>query len=124
MAGRVNLPLWLLIVLTVLATARLTHLITTDTVMDRPRAWLQSHAGDSIAYLVGCPWCLSMWLGAGVAGAVYCWPAAWFVVVPLLALTASYLTGIAEQVSALVNARTDLTEAILDSERADQQQSK
>jgi hypothetical protein len=100
----------LLVVLAVLAVARVTHFITQDYLFDGPRAWLQAHAGNSIAYLIQCPWCLSVWTGAGVAVAVWFRPHSWWVQIPLIGLAASYLTGIFEQSSGLINAEHDLAE--------------
>jgi hypothetical protein len=86
-------PVWLLVTLAVLATARLTRLVTRDAVTDLPRAWLAERAPGSVTYLIHCPWCASMYLGAGVAACAYNWPRAWPVWIGLVALTASQLTG-------------------------------
>lgn len=102
---------WLLVLLAVLAVARLTHLVTTDYILDRPRAWIGAHAPTSIAYLITCPWCLSIWLGGGVAVATYEWHTHWYVQIPLLGLAASYVTGYFEQVSGLVNAEHERADA-------------
>lgn len=98
---------WLLAALAVLTVARLTHLITTDFIFDRPRAWLQRRS-TTIAYLAQCAWCVSIWIGFAVAAPTYLWGGRWFVQIPLLALAASYITGLIEQLSALVNASRDL----------------
>jgi len=95
---------WLLVVLTVLAVARLTHLVTTDYLTQPFRLWAHRHAPEKVAYLVTCPWCLSLHWAAVVAPVVWLWPHSWWTQVPLLALTASYVTGMAEQLSGLVNA--------------------
>lgn len=85
---------WLLVLLAVLAVARLTRLVNEDAILDRPRAAVQrSKTHDSLVYFVTCPWCVSIWVGAGVAAAVWAWPCSWWVQVPLLALAASYVTG-------------------------------
>jgi hypothetical protein len=86
-------PAWLLVLLAVLATARLTRLVARDAISDPARAWLHERGPEWLTYLVHCPWCVSIWLGAGVAAATYNWPARWWVVIPLVALTASYVTG-------------------------------
>lgn len=57
-------------------------------VRSRPTGWKRS-----IAYLIGCSWCTSIWVGAGVTGFVMIfigltWP--WFV---LLWLAASAVAG-------------------------------
>jgi hypothetical protein len=51
----------------------------------------------SIAYLIGCAWCTSIWIGAGVTGFIMIfigltWP--WFV---LVWLTSSAVTGLVSQ---------------------------
>lgn len=85
---------WLLVVLVVLATARLTRLINEDAILDAPRAWVQQHAPDSVVYLVQCPWCVSMWVGGPVAAAAVLWPSNRAVAWGLLALAASEVTGL------------------------------
>lgn len=100
-----------MLVLTVLATARLTRLVTTDVLFDPPRHWATRQLlvyKDSklkpplsrtfgfryqLAYLIVCPWCVSMYTGTAVAGAWWAWgETIWFTAVTL-ALTASYVTG-------------------------------
>ena len=53
------------------ATARLARLATQDTVFDSPRlAYVQRMDRDGhpkLAELAVCPWCISVWIGAGVA---------------------------------------------------------
>jgi hypothetical protein len=90
-------PAWLLVTLAVLATARLTRLVTTDSITDPARAWLHDHTPPWVTYLVHCPWCVSVWLGAGVAAATYNWPRTWPVQIALVGLTASYVTGRLEE---------------------------
>ncbi len=79
-------------VLVVLATARLTRLITTDHLLDAPRAGVQDwaearHATATgcpvtacgrpadewhhpLAYLLSCRWCASAWVAAGLVAAL------------------------------------------------------
>lgn len=55
--------------LEVLATARLTRLITQDEIMEPIRDEIAGRAPSSrLAYLVTCPICVSVWAGAVVAG--------------------------------------------------------
>jgi hypothetical protein len=61
-------------------------------IKSRPTGWKRS-----IAYLIGCAWCTSIWVGAGVSAFVMIfiglsWP--WFI---LLWLTASAVTGLVAQ---------------------------
>lgn len=83
----------MLYVLALLAIARLARLVTADTITARPRVWLQTRLPGKLAYLIGCPWCASPYVGAPVAAAVVWWPenrAVWFV---LLVLAGSYVAG-------------------------------
>lgn len=82
--------------LTVGATARLTRLITTDKILERPREALLDRLNPHgmITYMLGCRWCVSIYVGAAAtiyatitAGNVWC-------MAPMAALTASQATGI------------------------------
>ncbi len=87
------IPLPLLVVLAVFAVARVTHLVTTDAILDRPRAAVQDGGAGKLAYFVTCPWCVSIWAAAGVSTAMYLWHGYWFTQIGVLALAASWLTG-------------------------------
>lgn len=61
-------------------------------IKSRPTGWKRS-----VAYLIGCAWCTSIWVGAGVSAFVMIfigltWP--WFI---LLWLTSSSVTGLISQ---------------------------
>lgn len=96
------------LVIYVLAVARLTRLINADTILDRPRLAIASAAkashvaGDDAGesrwstalYFVQCPWCVGMWLCLLTA-----WVPIWYsdnVVARYLgvALAASHLIGV------------------------------
>lgn len=90
------------VVLAVLATARLTRLITTDVLFEDPRAWVvrklispgRARAlRDKLAYLVVCDWCASMYVGAAVFGAWWAWGETMWFIWATGTLTASYVTG-------------------------------
>lgn len=49
---------------------------------------------DWLVYLVHCRWCASVWISAAVVPVVYNWPDAWWVQIPLIALTASLVAGL------------------------------
>lgn len=100
----------LLALLAVLATARLTTLLNDDVVAAPVRAWA-GRRGDTAAYFVGCPWCVSIYTGAAVAAATYAWHAYWPVQVGLLLLTASYLTGLLAELRSMVQVYADAREA-------------
>lgn len=84
-------------VLMVLAVARVTRLITTDHIFERPRnalvRWFSERGHDQLAYLVFCPWCMSMYVGAAGAGAWYAWGETMPFMTVSGALAASYVTG-------------------------------
>lgn len=85
----------LIVVVTALATARVTRLITEDRILDAPRnAVLRALPdGHLLAYLLTCPWCVSIYTGTlAAAGGAWAgwWLWAW---VPMLALAFSYVTG-------------------------------
>lgn len=78
----------------VLAAARLTKLIQDDEVYPMPelRAAFLAKVGESRwADLESCPYCLSMWMAAGVAFARWRFPRAWPVMARILA--GSQVTG-------------------------------
>lgn len=58
--------------LNVLAAARLTQLVTTDSITDKPRVavteWADRRRGTRpLAILINCGWCVSVWVSAGLA---------------------------------------------------------
>lgn len=96
-----------MLALIVLATARLTRLVTTDVLLDAPRtAFLRwridrtakrsgkhPDEGGKLAYLIVCDWCASVYIGAAVSGAWWAWgETIWYTAV-LAALSASYAAG-------------------------------
>lgn len=109
----------LLLLLAVAATARATLLITEDTITEPLRDWVAAHRParqfdliedpatgeqiqvarpDRLVYLLGCPWCMSVWVGAVVAALTYWCGRSWPVQIGLIALTASLVTGLLAQV--------------------------
>jgi hypothetical protein len=78
------------------ATARITRAVTRDVVLANFRLWVERTRGEySLAsYFVRCSWCLSAWVAAPVAAAAYGWGDDAVFVVPALALSLSYLTGL------------------------------
>lgn len=99
-------PAWLLVLLTILSVARLTRLITDDAILDTPRGWILERPTGSLAYFIRCPWCVSIWVGAGAGALVYFQHRHWPIQVALLALAASYLTGV---LATIVNVLERLT---------------
>jgi hypothetical protein len=77
-------------VLTALTVARVTRLVTEDTILDEPRQWLLNRLWNfrrpadvhesswtprywvgKLHYLLTCPWCSSIWCAAGALGLLY-----------------------------------------------------
>jgi hypothetical protein len=113
----------IILVVYALAVARLTRMITADKILERPRVavvkwawrrsypWIKVEPKDAqnkalamvmsnhadrppmLAYFAFCPWCVSIWIGAGVAPLVWLWGARPWLLVPALALALSYVTG-------------------------------
>lgn len=82
----------LLVVLLIGATIRLTRLITSDALLEPPRAWIEKRLPASVAYLLRCDWCMSVWVGS--ATFVFGWYApTGLALVVAGALTASQATG-------------------------------
>lgn len=85
----------LALLLTCLATARVTRLITEDRIFQAPRRWLLMRMGEErlSSYLLVCPWCMSLYVGAGAAGAWYAWgDQRWFLAVCAV-FAFSYVAG-------------------------------
>lgn len=101
---------WLLVLLVIGATFRLTRLVTTDRVtlrvreaiwtrdVDRGKVDEEGKADGALSYLVDCPWCVSMYLAWPPAVAAVWWPENRGVWLVLAALTASAATGLLAQV--------------------------
>lgn len=64
-----------------LAVARLTRLITTDTIFDvhrgRLQQWLVAENHDLISEGLLCDWCVAIWVAGAVTAAGVLWPRAW-----------------------------------------------
>lgn len=56
----------LVVALTLLTVYRLTRLVTTDVITDRPRSWLRREYEGWLVTLVHCPWCMSVWIAGPV----------------------------------------------------------
>lgn len=84
---------WMLVLLVVLATARLTTLVNDDYLLAPFRALVDRRGPDWAVYWVQCPWCVSVWAGGLTATLAYFWGDTWPVQIGLVALAASYVTG-------------------------------
>lgn len=87
----------LLYVIYLLAFARLTVLITSDVITARPRdavvTALQERDHKLIAYMLLCPWCVSIWLAFPAAPIIYAYGHHWWLFVPALAMALSAAAG-------------------------------
>jgi hypothetical protein len=89
-----------LLVVYALAVARVTGLVTTDTITEPARdaviGWLDDRPrtlGAFVSKLITCPWCASIWLAAVAAPLVWFWGEHPLLIVPALALAFSQITG-------------------------------
>ncbi|WP_326811640.1 DUF1360 domain-containing protein [Streptomyces scopuliridis] len=93
----------LTLVLAALATARITRLINIDRITEAPRnaaiRWLTSvkrkneERGELLAYMIVCPWCVSMYVGAGMGAAWWAWGGDRWFAAACAALAFSYAAG-------------------------------
>jgi len=96
-------PGWvlLLLVLIIGTTARLTRLVTADTIFDPVRAWIKAkvkantstRVWHKVDDLLVCPWCVSVYTGAGTAYVAWFHADRGWIIAGMAALTASWLTG-------------------------------
>lgn len=92
---------WLLALLVIGATYRLTRLLTADYITKPIRTTVNRKWGDNKAsYFVTCDWCVSFWMAWGPASLAVFWPTNRLVWLILLALTASAVTGLSSRLEA------------------------
>ena len=86
---------WLMFVLLALAVARLTVLVRTDRITRAPRYFVARRVNQKgyIAYLLGCPWCISIWIGAAVAFSAHFWWHYWIFQAVVVLLALSYVAS-------------------------------
>jgi hypothetical protein len=94
-----------------LAVARVTRLITSDKITERPRdavvSWAWSRFKPAVppsdwdradpplpAYLITCPWCVSIYVAAPAAVMAWAWGDSPVLFIPALALAFSQVTGL------------------------------
>lgn len=82
--------------LTLLAVARVTRLVNADRITEAPRnALLKRLDPDGLAaYLVVCPWCVSVYVGAAGGAAWWAWGDTLIYTAAVLALAASHVAGL------------------------------
>lgn len=81
-----------------LSVARVTRLVARDVLLEKPRARILTYLTDRdrtmLAYLLVCPWCLSMYVGAAGAAGWALWGGAKLYLCVTAALAFSYVTGV------------------------------
>lgn len=91
----------LILVVLVLAVARVSRLLTTDDIFLFIRTWVIRRFGEEskLTTLVMCPWCVSVWFGIGMATVTFLIADApkyvsmsWYIL--LTGLATSYVTGL------------------------------
>jgi hypothetical protein len=82
--------------LTIFAVARVTRLINSDRITEAPRnAVLKRLDPEGLAaYLVVCPWCVSVYVGAAGGAAWWAWGDTLIFTASVLALAASHVAGL------------------------------
>lgn len=101
------MPPNVMLILYMLAVARLTTLITHDEITRPAREWLIQRfdatrrihrllvylLGEPDGDAVGCPWCVSIWVGALTAPTLWAWSNRPWFMVALIALAVSQTSG-------------------------------
>lgn len=82
----------LLFLIAALATYRLVRLVTADKITEPIRAFAERRRWSG--YLAQCDWCLSIWVAPGPAAAVVLWHDNRVVLIGLVALAFSAVTGL------------------------------
>ncbi len=89
----------LVLAITALAVARVTRLVTDDYLLAEPRARTIQWLGEEskLAYLLTCPWCVSIYIAAAAAPAAdWAGHSPWYLI-PATALALSHVTGLLAQ---------------------------
>ncbi len=92
----------LLVTLVALSTYRLTRLVTADRITQKLREAVIAR-GEMVGYLATCDWCLSIWVAPIPSALVIMYPGNRLILVGLLALSASALTGLLAGIEAKLN---------------------
>lgn len=98
--GHMVTPVWLQLVIYALAVARLTGLVTTDTIFEDTRdaviGWLDDRPktlGSYLATMITCPWCASVWISFVASPLIWFWGDMPAMLIPALALALSQVSG-------------------------------
>jgi len=92
---------WFVLLLIVLACARVTHLLADDRLLKTPRDWLIIKSpGNTLPYLFTCTWCVGLWVAIPGAVAAHYWAdvdgVASFLMWPVLGYTTVILEALVE----------------------------
>lgn len=100
LSANTDLPAAAVLVVYALAVARVTGLIVQDSITEGLRdgllVWLDDRRGrwaPLLADLIGCPWCVSMWVAGVAAPLIWIYGQQPVMLVPALALAFSQVTG-------------------------------
>jgi len=89
----------LLVILAAFATYRITRFITADALFEPVRERLEALCEDRgwhrLTYLLNCDWCLSIWIAPLPASVIMFWPDNRALILGLIILTLSAITGLA-----------------------------
>lgn len=82
------------------ASWRVARLLTVDQIAQPFRDRVVARAGlaSNWAYLVTCPWCMSIWTSPPIVAAAVVWPTNRVVLVALASLTASLVAGLGQSI--------------------------
>ncbi|WP_395160661.1 hypothetical protein [Ilumatobacter sp.] len=94
------------VIMLTLATARVTLLLTTDAILEPPRAAIEKRMPMRVAYLMRCDWCMSVWVGVVVFLLGWYAPST-AVLIGSGALAASLVTGWLVTISNFLDASLD-----------------
>lgn len=86
---------WLALV-AALATARITRLVTRDTITTPARMWLINRAGVDARFseLITCDWCSGVWVSSAVLGSTWAWGEHRWLQVILSILAMAHVVGL------------------------------
>lgn len=79
----------LTLVALIFAVARVTRLIVDDKISLPIRQWVLAKSGEDgwFFYLVSCPWCMGVWIAAGMTTVTYLWHSTiWSAILTFLAV--------------------------------------
>jgi hypothetical protein len=91
-----------LYVIYLIAFARFVVLLTSDVITEPPRdrivSALVERKHNKIAYMLLCPWCISIWLAIPAAPIIYAYGHHWWLYVPAYGLALSAAAGMLARV--------------------------